>query len=362
MRHSRFAPLLVATAFLFVPSEAHAQSPTLALSNTVAASGAAVTAIVTGTPGHSFAVVGSTTNAGFTFGGQQFAVGPDVVIISIGTLDGTGTAQVGVVAPFRGTTLDRYYLQAATSPSASFSPVVLSNGAVVRNGDLVSNLVGAPGPPGPQGPAGPVGPAGPLGPVGPSGSQGPTGSAGPQGPTGPAGPTGLTGATGAQGLPGPTGPTGSPGPASVRVVDANGLNLGAFVFEGATEWAMMVASGTGVLLKVRASGFQESATTVVFWHTLPNCAGPRYLARDVAFGPFTEIKQEGQIKGAGAAYYSGPTQMLAVLSNSQYSTGSNVLTGAGMICDTGSQPGGLLPLRAGNVLDLSAFVAPFRVQ
>jgi len=104
--------------------------------------------------------------------------------------------------PFAGSTLDRYYVQAATSGSPSFIPIAVSPSVVLRNNDVVGGVVGTPGPAGPSGPAGATGPAGPAG---------ATGAQGPQGVAGPVGPTGATGATGPQGAQGPQGPAGASG-------------------------------------------------------------------------------------------------------------------------------------------------------
>ncbi|MEZ5294403.1 MAG: hypothetical protein R2745_25210 [Vicinamibacterales bacterium] len=144
--------------------------------------GASVTLTVTGRPGEAFAVLGSSVNAGLSYAGQALALGPDFSVIASGVLDGGGRADVAFHPPFVGTTLDRYYVQAATSPSPAFSPLSLSPGLVLRNADLVSGL---------SGPAGPAGPAGPQGAMGPAGPQGATGPAGPTGPQGPAGLTTL---------------------------------------------------------------------------------------------------------------------------------------------------------------------------
>jgi len=177
--------------------QAHAQ-PTLTLSADVVAPGASVSATVVGTPGQHWALIGSAVNAGVAYAGVNLAVGPDFVILGTGVMPGTGQVVVAVTPPFVGTVFDRYYLQAASSPSAGFAPLAVSAGTVVRNRDLVSA----------QG--GPAGPAGPVGPAGPAGPAGATGSAGPPGPPGPAGPQGLQGLQGVQGpagsfvLPAPT--------------------------------------------------------------------------------------------------------------------------------------------------------------
>lgn len=164
VRAGRIAGLLAATALAVADATAQ---PTLATAAGPVTSGVAVTLMLTGTPGHAYAVAGSTVNAGFIFGGASFNLGTDIAVLAVGTLDGAGTAAVQVLPPFRGTTLDRYYVQAATSPNAGFTPIQLSNGLVIRNADVTGNLVGPPGPTGASGPAGPAGPAGPQGPAGP---------------------------------------------------------------------------------------------------------------------------------------------------------------------------------------------------
>jgi hypothetical protein len=141
--------------------------------------------------------------AGMSHAGRALAVGPDFAILATGVLDGTGRVTLPVTPPFLFTTLDRYYLQAAVSTSASFLTIDLSAGRVLRNADLVTGLAGPTGPTGPTGPAGEPGSAGPAGPAGAAGPIGATG------PTGPPGLPGAAGATGATGATGPTGPSGS---------------------------------------------------------------------------------------------------------------------------------------------------------
>lgn len=219
----------------FTPLAAQAQ-PTLTPSTTAVTPGAAVTLTVTGIPGQQFAVLGSSVGAGLAYGGVNLAVGSDMVILALGSIGGTGSVAVTFTPPFAGSTLDRYYVQAATSPSAAFIPIAVSPSVVLRNNDVVGGAIGTPGPAGPAGPAGapgatgslgPEGPAGPAGPTGltgargPVGATGPAGASGPQGPqgvAGPAGPTGPTGATGPQGPQGPAGPSG----AAVTVYMARG--------------------------------------------------------------------------------------------------------------------------------------------
>ena len=106
-----------------------AQATTASLSNVVVTPGAGTVVTVTGTPGHYFAVVGSTTNAGFSYAGVQFAVGNDMRLLVLGQLDGNGRAEVYIVPPFVGTSLDRYYIQAATSDNpTNFMPLEVAPG------------------------------------------------------------------------------------------------------------------------------------------------------------------------------------------------------------------------------------------
>jgi hypothetical protein len=172
---------------------AFAQTPTLTTSQANVVPGTTVALTVTGPPGANFAVVGSTVGYGASYGGQALSVGGDFVIIARGVLDGSGQAVVPFTPPFLGTTMDRCYLQAATSASANFLPLSLSAGVVLRNNDLVSGLTGPAGPTGPAGLTGPSGPAGPAGPAGADGAPGPAGAPGAPGTPGVAGPPGPPG-------------------------------------------------------------------------------------------------------------------------------------------------------------------------
>lgn len=161
--------MALAGLMLMAAGRAGAQ-PTLTLSADVVSPGASVAATITGTPGQRWALIGSAVNAGVAYAGVNLSVGPDFVILGTGVMPGTGQVVLTVTPPFVGTVFDRYYLQAASSPSAAFVPLDVSAGAVVRNRDLVpvqSGIVGPPGPIGPPGPAGPDGPTGPAGPPGP---------------------------------------------------------------------------------------------------------------------------------------------------------------------------------------------------
>jgi len=193
---------------------AYAQAPTVQLSRVVVPAGSTTVVTVTGTPGENFAVLGSSRGAGLAYAGVNFAVGTDFVLLSVGTLDGSGSAVVGVTPPFLGSELDRYYIQVATSPSPQFVPLQVAPGQVLLNGDLapLASLLGA-APQGPVGPQGPQGTAGATGVAGSAGTTGATGAAGLQGAAGAAGAVGAAGALGPQGPQGPEGAMGAVGPA-----------------------------------------------------------------------------------------------------------------------------------------------------
>ena len=181
--------LIVASIVTACAASAFAQ-PQISLSTTVVTPGERVTVTVAGTPGEFYAVLGSTVNRGFAYSGIALGVGNDVVILARGVLNASGQANAQVLPPFAGTVLDRYYIQAVSSPTDDFVPLQQSATRAVRNGDLVLGL------PATSGPAGPPGPTGASGPPGPSGPQGPAGPAGPAGPRGPSGATNVRVRTG----------------------------------------------------------------------------------------------------------------------------------------------------------------------
>jgi hypothetical protein len=170
--------IVFASLVLTAASVSFAQ-PQIALSTTVVEPGQSTVVTVTGPPESLYAIIGSSVNGGFSYAGIPLHVGNDVAILTVGKLDNSGRASVAIVPPFNGTILDRYYLQAVTSTSRNFIPFQPSEGAVVRNSDLVDDLtIGPPGPPGPVGPMGPIGPQGPIGPMGLTGAPGPQGQPG----------------------------------------------------------------------------------------------------------------------------------------------------------------------------------------
>lgn len=210
MRKSKFGkwltlPLLVAGMLTGTARLASAQTIQLSVPEDIVTPGVAIPVTVIGPARHFFAIAGSSTGAGYRYGGVNLPVGPDVVVFHVGLLDDAGRAVVNVIPPFVGTSLDRYYLMAAWSTNGTFIPLTSSSHIIVRNGDLLRSVAG------PQGPPGPVGPTGPTGPIGLTGAPGPQGAPGPIGPTGATGSIGLTGPQGLQGVPGPTGAQGLQG-------------------------------------------------------------------------------------------------------------------------------------------------------
>ena len=67
--------------------------------------------------------------------------GSDMVILAMGAIGGTGSVAVTVTPPFAGSTLDRYYVQAASSGSPSFIPLAVSPSVVLRNNDVVGGAI-----------------------------------------------------------------------------------------------------------------------------------------------------------------------------------------------------------------------------
>ena len=105
----------------------------------VVAPGGTVDVTVTGTPGQNYAVIASTTNSGFSYGGVPLQVGADVVILAIGVLDGTGQAVVPVTPPFP--TRDRYYVQGVVSASPDFLPPTPLNSVTLVNAEVARLLM-----------------------------------------------------------------------------------------------------------------------------------------------------------------------------------------------------------------------------
>lgn len=274
MRVPCFVSVIV--ALVCAVSSASAQ-PTLTVSADVVSPGQAVVATIAGVPGQSYALLGSGVKAGLIHAGVPLAVGIDFAILAVGVLDGNGFAAASVTPPFLFSVLDRYYLQAATSGSASFTSIAVSSGRILRNADLVTNLPlsqGPPGVPGPPGPPGATGTPGATGSAGPSGAQGPPG---PQGAVGQQGPPGLPG------LPGATGAVGAAGPAGLgafSVANGNGQLIGQVVAADGIFVIAVVPVGP-LLTTVRINPTSwAGAPPGSLSFTTPNCSGQGYIATD----------------------------------------------------------------------------------
>ncbi len=111
-----------------ITTAAHAQSATPA--SYVVAAGGATSVTLSGMGGVQYALIGSTTNSGFSYAGVNLAVGTDVQVLSIGVLDGAGQAVVPVTPPFPAR--DRFYVQAVFSQD-NFSSITPTNGVVLVN-------------------------------------------------------------------------------------------------------------------------------------------------------------------------------------------------------------------------------------
>ncbi len=115
--------VLACVVFFGAVPAAFAQSLNVSTASVVP--GAAVVATVRGTAGQNFAVVGSIVNQGFTHAGVALNVGPDVTVLGIGVLDGTGTGTVTVTPPFPAR--DRYFIQAVVSATPGFVSITPTN-------------------------------------------------------------------------------------------------------------------------------------------------------------------------------------------------------------------------------------------
>jgi hypothetical protein len=109
------------------------------------------------------------------------------------------------------------------------------------------------------------------------------GPIGPQGLQGPVGPQGVQGPQGEQGLPGPQGergPQGDPGPrgpGALRVVDANGSEVGIFLAGGG---AIRTINGSQFNLPVDTEGFRRNLGELGWlYFTTPDCSGPAYMRK-----------------------------------------------------------------------------------
>src|SRR5262249_31144890 len=118
------------------------------------------------------------------------------------------------------------------------------------------------------------------------GSRGPQGAPGPAGETGPAGTPGapgVAGTPGVSGTPGPTGPAGVDSTPPLRIVDANGAEVGSVLkLEGdscdAGTVVLREIDGASFRFHVGRAGFLGSPRT--FHYGDETCAGVRYFRLD----------------------------------------------------------------------------------
>lgn len=122
--------LILACAVLFTTAIAAQAQPTLSSTPLLVNPGGSATLTVTGTPGNSFAVLGSSTWGGFSYAGVELAVGTDVAILGAGVLDGSGNGSITFTPPFPAR--DRYYTHAVTSAN-NFATITPTNRTTLIN-------------------------------------------------------------------------------------------------------------------------------------------------------------------------------------------------------------------------------------
>ena len=137
------------------------------------------------------------------------------------------------------------------------------------------------------------GQAGAQGPVGPAGAQGAIGPQGPMGATGPAGPQGPQGLTGVAGATGPAGPQG------LRVLDANGTEVGLFVDD---NMRVSTPDGLVILAEMRVATYSWFGKLL---YESVDCSGePNMIVRTLI--PEAEIVDDlGRIEDNNGAIFSG---------------------------------------------------------
>ena len=120
--------MLACAAIVLTAVAAQAQ-PTLNSSPRTPNPGVPVTVTVTGTAGHSFAVISAASWDGFSYAGVNL-IGPDVSILGTGVLDGSGTGTVTFTPSFA--TRDRVFVQGVTSANG-FAAIAATNRQVLLN-------------------------------------------------------------------------------------------------------------------------------------------------------------------------------------------------------------------------------------
>ncbi len=154
---------------------------------------------------------------------------------------------------------------------------------------------------------------------------------------------------------GAVGPRGTAAPA-VRVVDANAVPVG-----DVTDIFGKVAFDVGgavVVVGTTPSGFRQRAR---YAHTMPGCAGPRYVVELEPFG----LTHEAQVEGAVAYHATAPLQDVGVSSEESDTSASDCTIFGGTIlpngfcCEDAAYTGMGSPPAT---LDLSRFVPPFHAE
>ena len=247
---------------------------------------------------------------------------------------------------------------------ASVNPSIESGEAwmllAAKGSDGAPGSVGAVGPQGPPGIQGPVGPDGPQGPRGLRGEQGFIGPVGLPGIQGVKGDQGDKGEPGTNGAPGDKGEKGDPGsPGLLKVVDANGKEVGRLLFSGANEPDLVLATfATRPFVFVSTSyGFSGNWSSATYFES-NDCTGPqifvnphgKYMSLTLAF-PRLPISGGSLPDGM---YILGPKIDVPI--------GSGLVRGG--VCDSSLRPylGGVVSLHyIIDTIDLTpfGFVPPF---
>jgi len=131
---------LLALLVSLVSVTASAQTPVLTPAVLTVAPNTSVQSGLTGAPGQFYAVLGSRSGSGVSYGGVDLAVGPDVILLAQGVLDASGHASVHITPPFQGASPERYFVQAVTSPSATFVPLSAGASVVFYNATVAGAL------------------------------------------------------------------------------------------------------------------------------------------------------------------------------------------------------------------------------
>lgn len=116
---------------------AQAQPPefSVQLNTHVVPQGGTVDVTITGPPLY-YAVIGSQTNSGFSYGGLDLGVGPDVTVLDTGRIV---SGPVTVTVPARVAQRDRYYIQVVLSPNPAYTVLTVQS----RSHPVVNEQVAA---------------------------------------------------------------------------------------------------------------------------------------------------------------------------------------------------------------------------